>query len=105
MLKLSREGNINQLKCKHKKPCRLISQKPIDRDIYNIPVVSLSSNELDVSGLNYGLHQSFRNKNKHIKRNIAVELEALSSNSDPFINDDSKENFHEYLRPVPNDVK
>ena len=105
MLKSSREDNINPLKCKHKKLCRLISQKPINREIYNIPVVSLSSHELDVSGLKYGLHQSFTDKNKHIKRNIAVELEALSSNSDPSINDDSKENFHEYLRPVPNDVK
>ena len=56
------------------------------------------SNEL----LKYGLHQSFRDKFKHIKRNIAVEFEALSSKLDPFVNDDSKENFHEYLRSVTN---
>ena len=105
MLKSSGEGNINQLKWKHKKLCRLILQKPINRDNYNIPVVKLSSHKLDVSGLKYDLHQSFTDKNKHIKRNIAVELEALSSNSDPFINNDSKENFHEYLRSVPNNVK
>ena len=47
------------------------------------------SNEL----LKYGLHQSFTDKFKHIKRNIAVEFEALSSKLDPFVNDDSKENF------------
>ena len=34
------------------------------------------------------------------KRNLAVEFEALSPKLDSFINDDSKENFHEYLRSV-----
>ena len=54
MLRSSREDNMNQLKCKNKKLVRLISQKSINRDNYNIPVVSLRSNELDVSGLKYG---------------------------------------------------
>ena len=91
MVRSSRENNINQLKCKDKNLRRLMSQKPINTDNYNIPVVSLSSYELDVSGLKYGLHQSFTDRNKHIKRNIAVEFEALSSKLDPFINDNSKD--------------
>ena len=102
MLKSSREDNINQLKCKNKKLRRLISQKPINRDNYNIPVVNFSSHELDVSGLKYGLHQRFTDKNKHIKGNIAVEFEALSSKLDTVINNDSKKNFHEYLTSVTN---
>ena len=102
MLRSSREDNINQLKCKNKKLRRLITQKQINRDNYNRPVVNLFPHELDVSGLKYGSHQSFTDKNKHIKRNIAVEFEALSSKLDPFINDDSKENFHEYLRSLTN---
>ena len=64
MLRSSREDNINQLKCKNKKLRRLISEKLVNRDNYNIPVLNLSSYELDVSGLKYGLHQSFTDKNQ-----------------------------------------
>ena len=88
MLRSSREDSINQLKCKNKKLRRLISQKPVNRDNYNVPVVNLSSYELDVSGLRYGLHQSFTDKNRPIKRNLAVKFEALSSKLDPFIKED-----------------
>ena len=101
MRRSSREDN-NQLKCKNKQLRRLISKKLVNRDNYNIPVVNLSSYELDVSGLEYGLHQSFTDKNRHIKRNLAVEFEALSWKLDPFIKEGSKENFHEYLRSVTN---
>ena len=59
---------------------------------------------MDVSGLKYGSHQSFIDKNRHIKQNLAVELESLSSKLDPFIKEDSNENFHEYLRSVTNIV-
>ena len=104
MFRSSREDNINQWKCKNNKLRTLLSQKPVYSDNYNIPVVNLSSYELDVSGLKYGLHQSNTDKNRHIKRNLAVELEALSSKLDPFIKVDSKENFHEYLRSVTNIV-
>ena len=55
-----------------------------------------------VNVLKYGLHQSFTDKNGHIKRNLAVAFEALPSKLDPFIKEDSKENFHEYLRSVTN---
>ena len=62
MRRSSREDNINQLKCKNKQLRRLISKKLVNRDNYNIPVVNLSSYELDVSGLEYGLHQSLQTK-------------------------------------------
>ena len=55
-----------------------------------------------VNVLKYGLHQSFTDKNGHIKRNLAVEFEAFPPKLDPFIKEDSKENFHEYLRSVTN---
>ena len=103
MLKSSQEDNINQLKCKNKKLRRLISQKEVKRDNYNISVFNLSSHGLNVSGLKYGLHQSFTDKNRHTKQNLAVEFEALSSKLDLFIKD-SKENFHEYLRSITNTV-
>ena len=87
-----------QLKCKNNKLQRFISQKPIKRNDYNIPVVNLWSEELDVEKLRYGLHHSYTNKNKYIKRDIAVEFESLATILDPFVNQSSKETFHEYLR-------
>ena len=51
MLRSSKEDIINQLKCKNKNLRRLISQKPVNRDNYNIAVFNLSSYKLDVSGL------------------------------------------------------
>ena len=102
MLRSSREDNINQLKCKNENLCRLISQEPVNRDNYNITVVNLSSYVLDVSGLKYGLQQSFTDINRHAKQNLAVEFEALSSKLDPSIKEDSEENVHEYLRSVTN---
>ena len=71
-------SNINQLKCKNKELHRLISQKTIKRGSYNIPAINLPSHELDVSGLKYGLHQIFTDRNKYIKRNLAVQFDALS---------------------------
>ena len=91
ILDSSREDNINPLKRKNKKLRRLISQRPVNRDNCNKPVVNLSS---------YGLHQSRTDKNRDIKRSLAVEFETLSSKLDPFIKKDSKKNFHEYLRPA-----
>ena len=49
-----------------------MSQKLVNKDNCNIPFVNLSSHDLDVSGLKYGLHQSFTDKNRHIKRNLAA---------------------------------
>ena len=98
LLKSLLKSNILQLKCKNNKLHRFISQKPFKRNNYNIPVVSLSSEELDVEKLRYGLHHSYTNKNKYIKRDIAVEFESLATILDPFVNQSSKETFLEYLR-------
>ena len=104
MLRSSRENNINQSKCKKKKLRRLILRKRLNRDNYNLPVVNLISHELDISGLTHVLNKSFTDKNSSIKQNLAVVFKALLSKLDPFIQEDSKENFHEYLRSVMNIV-
>ena len=52
--------------------------------------------------LEYGLHNSYIDKNEHIKRNVAVELESLSIILDDDIGLSSKENFDEYLRAWTN---
>ena len=56
LLKSWRKSNILQLKVKNDKLQRLISQKPFKRNDYNILVVNVSSEELDVEKLRYGLH-------------------------------------------------
>ena len=47
---------------------RLISQKTFRRNNYDISVVSFSSYDLDVRTLKYGLHDSFTDKTKYVKR-------------------------------------
>ena len=42
--------------------------------------------------------QCFVDKNKYIKKDVAVEFETLCSSVDKNISSDDKENFHEFLR-------
>ena len=56
------------------------------------------SDELDVEKLRCGLHHSYTNKIKYIKRDIAVEFETLATTLDPFVNYSSNETFHELFK-------
>ena len=56
LLKSLPKSNILQLKVKNDNLQRLISQKPFKRNDYNILVVNVSSEELDVEKLRYGLN-------------------------------------------------
>ena len=63
------------------------------------PVINLSSHEVDTKYLEKtGLDYSYIDKNKYIKRNIAVELEAVANTVSKDIKPDERENFHEFLR-------
>ena len=93
LLKSLHKSNTLQLKVKNKKLQKLISQKSFKWNDYNIPAVNLSSEELDVEKLRYGLHHSYANKNNFIKRDIAVEFETLATALEPFVNHSSKETF------------
>ena len=42
--------------------------------------------------------QCFVDKNKYIKKEVAVEFETLCSSVDKNISPDDQENFHEFLR-------
>ena len=57
---------------------------------------------VDVSPLEHSLKQCFADKNKHIKKDIAVEFETLCSSNNTDISSDDKENFHELLRSATN---
>ena len=97
-------NNLQQLQCKNKKLHKLILNKKSSKkkDSCTVPVINLSSEDLDTKPLKYGLHHSFTDKNKYVKRNIAVELESLATSLDKFINHSLKEFFHEYLRSSTN---
>ena len=57
---------------------------------------------VDISPLEHSLKQCFVDKNKHIKKDIAVEFETLCSSNNKDISSDDKENFHELLGSATN---
>ena len=57
---------------------------------------------VDISPLERSLKQCFVDKNKHIKKDTAVEFETLCSSHDKEISTDDKGNFHELLRSATN---
>ena len=57
---------------------------------------------VDISPLEHSLKQCFVDKNKHIKKDIAIEFETLCSSNNKDISSDDKENLHELLRPATN---
>ena len=103
MLAELRQENTKQLICKNKKMHNLkIKVNKLPKDKYNIPVLNLSSASLDLSLLKYGLHQSFVDKHKYVKRNVAVEMESIALWLDNYVDFSMKETFHEFLRPSTN---
>ena len=56
----------------------------------------------DISPLEYGSKQCFVDKNKYIKKDIAVEFETLCSSVDKDISPDDKENLHEFSKSATN---
>ena len=63
-----------------------------------VPIKNLSSFEQDTTCLQNGLNHSFVDKNKFIKRDLAVEMESLASYVDKDVIPEQKEEFHEFLR-------
>ena len=98
-----RQENTKQLICKNKKMHNLkIKVNKLPKDKYNIPVLNLSSASLDLSLLKYGLHQSFVDKHKYVKRNVALEMESVALRLHNYVDVSMKETFHEFLRSSTN---
>ena len=79
-----------QLRCKNKKLKYLAASKSKKLDNYKIPVTNLSTENLDMKQLKYGLNHSHIDKKKYVKRNVAVELESLTINLEQSIKPPSK---------------
>ena len=98
-----RKENTRQFRTKNGKLTRLAGQVPRTIDDFTVPIINLSSFEdLDTSVLRYGMNYSFVNKNRFIKRDIAVELENLATILDKEVPSENKETFHEFLRSYTN---
>ena len=64
--------------------------------------MNLFTENVNTAPLRYELHHSFTDKNKYVKRNVAVELVTLARFLDPHVTQKEKESFHEYLRSATN---
>ena len=73
-----------------------------NKDSCQVPVINLSSQVLDAKPLKYGLHQSFTDKSKFVKRNVVVEFEALAASLDHSVKQSDKKAFGEYLGSCTN---
>ena len=62
---LQKENKL-QLKCKNSKPFRLILRQNDSQ--YQVPVLNLSADNINTAPLGYGLHHSFTDKNKCVKK-------------------------------------
>ena len=96
---LHKENKL-QLRCKNSKLFRLIPRKKDSQ--YQVPVLNLPTENINTTPLRYGLHHSFIDKNKCVKRNAPVELETLARVLDAHVTHTEKEPFHEYLSSATN---
>ena len=78
-----RKNNIEQLKTKTKKLRILLNKKPGIPNVIteSVPVINLSSYDVDTDVLKNGLNHCFIDKNKYERRTIATEFENLASSS------------------------
>ena len=58
-----------------------------------VPVKDLSGYDIDTKFFNKGLKHSFTDKNRYVKRNIAVEFELLAIRVGSNVSAENKENF------------
>ena len=92
------ESNILQLKTKNNK---IRNRRPKHANkTSQVPVKNLSDYDIDTSSLKYGLNHSFIDKNKFIKRDLAVQFESLFRSVDELVTQERKEEFHEFLRHI-----
>ena len=64
--------------------------------------MNLSTENVNIAPLRYELHHSLTDKNKYVKRNVAVELVTLARFLDPHFTQGEQESFHECLRSATN---
>ena len=64
------EENKLELWCKNSKLFRLIPRKKDNQ--HQVPLLNLSTENINIAPLRYRLHHSVTDKNKYVKRDVAV---------------------------------
>ena len=99
ILNLLQWNNTQQLTTKLKKLKWLgKKQKPLRQQTFQVPIINLSSEDLNLDCLKYGLQHSFINKNKFVREELAAEFELFAEKADKMVDNEKREEFHEYLR-------
>ena len=88
-------------KTKNKKLANLMKNKKDDTFTnYSVPIINISSytlNDSEYNQLKFGLNHCFINKDKHIKKDIATNMESLAYSASKQVDPSQLENFHEFL--------
>ena len=67
---------------------------------YSVPIINLSNytlNDSEYNQLKFGLNHCFINKDKHIKKKIAANMELLDYSASKQVDSSQFKNFHEFL--------
>ena len=89
---------LESFKTKNKK---IANQKDDTFTNYSVPIINLSSytlNDSEYNQLKFGLNHCFINKDKHIKKDIATNMESLAYSASKQVDPSQLKNFHECLR-------
>ena len=93
---------LESFRTKNKKIANLIkNQKDDTFTNYSVPIINLSNytlNDSEYNQLKFGLNHCSINKDKHIKKNIAANMESLAHSGSKQVDPSQLENFHEFLR-------
>ena len=93
---------LESFRTKNKKIANLIqNQKDDTFTNHSVPIINLSNytlNNSEYNQLKFGLNHCFINKGKHIKKNIAANMESLAHSASKQVDPSQLENFHEFLR-------
>ena len=101
-----RRDNIQQFRTKNNKLRRLIRRTDEVNFVSTVvPVKNLSGFDVDTSCFDKGLRHSFTDKNRFVKRNVAVELEHLAVRVNSNVPSEKKEELHEFLRSCTDDYE
>ena len=97
-----RKERLESFKVKNNKIFNLIKRKPLlTYPEYKVPIINLSDHQLtkeEYQQLKFGLNHSFINKDKNLKKDIAIHMESLAFKASKEVDNIDLENFHEFLR-------
>ena len=92
---------IESFKKKNKKIYNLLKSKNNLTTNYTVPIINLSSyilSDVEYNQLKSRINYSFVNKDKHMKKYIAANMECLACSTSKYVDQSKLVNFHEFLR-------